>query len=441
MARGGNRRAGRRRDRSHGHPALVVLAFTRYRGDRADGWRAVSFYRRTGSIRYRPRCSAGCSDGPLALIGVAAAARSLGAEQRQFAQSALGKYLPRDVAKAILRDPERILLTGEKREIYVIFTDLEGFTALSHELKPEVVATLINRYLNALSEIVLAYGGTLDKFVGDAIVAFWGAPLSSDDDDGPRAPARGRSRFTRRERRFAPRPPMACRRSVSTRVGLHRGEAIVGNFGGEGRMQYTCVRRCDETPRPGWRTPTRALRSGVLVSAAAIGDASAEPLRFLGRVMLRGRSQTLDVYEALSGFDLAACRAFNEDIARFDAGDAHRIGGDRQPRRPTSRRRGAKESCRTAERLWAGRLQRRRLNVDSPLSAGHRRRRRTGVRQRGLADHSEGRPEIGMRKLRVVHHLSLGAGQCVAGSRSAPEFGEQARNQPGGGPASRRSSG
>lgn len=255
----------------------------------------------------------------LALIGVAAAARSLGAEQRQFAQSALGKYLPRDVAKAILRDPERILLTGEKREIYVIFTDLEGFTALSHELKPEVVATLINRYLNALSEIVLAYGGTLDKFVGDAIVAFWGAPLSSDDD-GPRA-LRAAVALHEAGEAFRASAPDGVPPIGQTRVGLHRGEAIVGNFGGEGRMQYTAFGDAMNTAAR-LENANKALRSGVLVSAAAIGDASAEPLRFLGRVMLRGRSQTLDVYEALSGFDLAACRAFNEDIARFDAGDA-----------------------------------------------------------------------------------------------------------------------
>jgi hypothetical protein len=114
------------------------------------------------------------------------AARALGTEQRKFAQSALGKYLPRDIAAQIMKDPASLSLTGEKREIFVLFTDLEGFTKLSHAIAPEMVASLLNRYLESLSDVVLRHGGTIDKFVGDAVVAFWGAPLARPDD-GERA--------------------------------------------------------------------------------------------------------------------------------------------------------------------------------------------------------------------------------------------------------------
>ena len=113
---------------------------------------------------------------------VGTAARGIGSEQRNFAQSALGKYLPGDIAKDIMKNPERLQLHGEKRDIIAVFSDLEGFTKLSHQIEPEMVALLLNRYLDLLSETVLAHGGTLDKFVGDAIVAFWGAPISRPDD-------------------------------------------------------------------------------------------------------------------------------------------------------------------------------------------------------------------------------------------------------------------
>src|SRR3546814_7995778 len=105
---------------------------------------------------------------------------------RAFAQSALGKYLPADVAAQIMRDPDQLSLHGERRNIYCVFTDLEGFTKLSHAVTPEMVARLLNEYLDRLSDIVLDHGGTIDKFVGDAIVAFWGATLSRADD-GERA--------------------------------------------------------------------------------------------------------------------------------------------------------------------------------------------------------------------------------------------------------------
>ncbi|MEA3060530.1 MAG: adenylate cyclase, partial [Sphingomonadales bacterium] len=111
----------------------------------------------------------------LAFGAVGTAARAVGSEQRRFAQATLGKYLPRDVAAEILKDPDRLTLTGEKRTILALFTDLEDFTKLSHAIAPERLSQLLNRYLDLQSETVLRHGGTIDKFVGDAVVAFWGA--------------------------------------------------------------------------------------------------------------------------------------------------------------------------------------------------------------------------------------------------------------------------
>ena len=102
-----------------------------------------------------------------------------------------------------------------------------------------MVALLLNRYLDMLSAVVLKYGGTIDKFVGDAVVAFWGAPISRPDD-GERAAKAARAMYEAGEefRRTVPQgvPPIG-----RTRVGIHFGEAIVGNLGGEGRIQYTAL--------------------------------------------------------------------------------------------------------------------------------------------------------------------------------------------------------
>ncbi len=229
-----------------------------------------------------------------AFAAVGSASRTIGAQERAFAQSALGKYLPRDIAAEILRDPERLALHGEKREIYCVFTDLEGFTKLSHAVTPETVARLLNNYLDRLSDVVLAYGGTIDKFVGDAVVAFWGAPISRPDD-AANAAAAARAMFEAgeafRTEMGAGVPPIG-----KTRVGLHFGEAIVGNFGGEGRIQYTALGDSMNTAAR-LEAANKQLFSSVLFSREAAERAGREDLIPLGRITLRGRSQPVDVFE------------------------------------------------------------------------------------------------------------------------------------------------
>jgi adenylate cyclase len=229
------------------------------------------------------------------LFGYAAvgtAARTIGSRQRAFAQSALGKYLPADIAAQIMRDPDQLSLHGERRNIYCIFTDLEGFTKLSHAVTPETVARLLNEYLDRLSDIVLDHGGTIDKFVGDAIVAFWGAPISRPDD-GEKAAAAAIAMSAAGERFRIDMaegvPPLGM-----TRVGLHVGDAIVGNFGGEGRIQYTALGDSMNTASR-LEAANKSLHTGILISAEAAEHAGRDDLVPMGRVTLRGRARPVDV--------------------------------------------------------------------------------------------------------------------------------------------------
>jgi adenylate cyclase len=230
------------------------------------------------------------------LFGYAAvgtAARTVGSRQRAFAQSALGKYLPADVAAQIMRDPDQLSLHGERRNIFCVFTDLEGFTKLSHAVTPETVARLLNEYLDRLSDIVLGHGGTIDKFVGDAIVAFWGAPLSRPDD-GPQAAAAAIALYEAGEKFRTDLaegvPPLGM-----TRVGLHVGDAIVGNFGGEGRIQYTALGDSMNTASR-LEAANKGLKTGVLISAEAAARSDRDDLIPMGRVTLRVRAQPVDVF-------------------------------------------------------------------------------------------------------------------------------------------------
>ncbi|HSJ77101.1 MAG TPA: adenylate/guanylate cyclase domain-containing protein, partial [Erythrobacter sp.] len=238
----------------------------------------------------------------IAFTAVTAAARAAGAVQRNFAAGALGKYIPRDIAQAIIDKPELLSLGGEKREIFVLFSDLEGFTKMSHAIAPEMVAKLLNRYLDLLSQVVLDHGGVIDKFVGDAVVAFWGAPISRTDD-GTRAAKAGYALWQAGE---------AFRREVAamdanlpligkTRVGLHYGEAVIGNFGGATRIQYTALGDSMNTAAR-LEAANKALDSAVMASREFAEASGLEWWRPMGRVRLRGRARAVDLFEPAPDF-------------------------------------------------------------------------------------------------------------------------------------------
>lgn len=253
----------------------------------------------------------------LAYAAAAAAARGVGSDQRRFAQATLGRYLPPEIARAIIRDPERLTLTGERRDIYALFSDIEGFTTLTHAIPPETTASLLNAYLDRISDVVLEHGGTIDKFVGDSVVAIWGAPIAreTDGDQAVRAAiaiARAGDAFT--AARADGGPPMG-----RTRVGVHRGQAIVGNFGGDGRIQYTALGDVMNTAAR-LEGANKAMGTQVLISEEAGQGLTGVVLRPLGRVSVRGRPAPLKVFDARPDLTEADAAHVGALIADFEDG-------------------------------------------------------------------------------------------------------------------------
>ncbi|QYJ07777.1 adenylate/guanylate cyclase domain-containing protein [Qipengyuania flava] len=238
----------------------------------------------------------------IAFSAVVSAARASGAVQRNFAQGALGKYLPREMAEEILEHPQLLSLHGEKKELYVLFSDLEGFTKMSHAIPPEMVAKLLNRYLDMLSDVVLEHGGVIDKFVGDAVVAFWGAPIARPDD-GERAASCGYALWQAgeafREEVAAMDPNLP--KIGKTRVGLHFGEAVVGNFGGDNRIQYTALGDSMNTAAR-LEAANKALDSSVMASREFADRSGLDWWRPMGCVILRGRAKPVELMEPAPDF-------------------------------------------------------------------------------------------------------------------------------------------
>ncbi len=253
----------------------------------------------------------------MALMASGTLARIVGAEQRKFAQGALGKYLPRDVAEQILRDPARLALQGERRPIFALFTDIEGFTSMCQSQPPEVVASTLNEYLDTMSDVVLKHGGTIDKFVADAVVAFWGAPLARPDDAARAlACAVEMAQAGERFKVATPERPAMGR----TRVGMHWGDVVVGNFGGEGRIQYTAL---GDSMNVAARLEgaNKTMKTAALVSGEAASQMGLENFRAMGRVRVRGRQKPIEVYEPIGAGTAVDDKVLAGLYAGFERGD------------------------------------------------------------------------------------------------------------------------
>ncbi len=157
-------------------------------------------------------------------------------KQKQMVQNVFSKYLPASVIDQLLKEPGRLKLGGEQKELTALFTDIEGFTTLSEKYPPEKLVYFLNAYLTEMTEILFKHEGTLDKYDGDAIKTFFGAPLYFPDH-AKRAcwvaiEMQGRLAQLRRQWKKSGRP------ELHMRVGVNTGSMVVGNMGSKNRMNY-----------------------------------------------------------------------------------------------------------------------------------------------------------------------------------------------------------
>ena len=159
--------------------------------------------------------------------------------QRAYLRKAFAQYLSPEVISELIEKPDALRLGGESKVITVLFSDMAGFTAISERLDPERLTLFMNEYLGIISEQILAQGGTLDKYVGDAVVAFWNAPLDIADHALRACIAACRIQ----EKLIEIGPELENRFGVAprTRIGIATGSAIVGNLGSNCRFAYTAV--------------------------------------------------------------------------------------------------------------------------------------------------------------------------------------------------------
>lgn len=259
--------------------------------------------------------------GPIVLsfISVTFVTFFLTEKERGFLRTAFSHYLSADVIKQIIADPDKLKLGGEQKYMTAMFTDIQGFSTISEKMTPIELVGLLNQYLTGMSDRVLEMGGTIDKYEGDAIIAFFGAPLDLEDHAKKAlqaAIAMKRIEAEMNERflaaKLAPSP-------LKTRFGINTGQMVVGNMGTEKKMNYTiigdAVNLAARLEGVNKRYGTYMCVSEETVNAAGSGFV----FRRLDRIRVVGKGTPIRIFELVEE-EGHIPEAFQKGLARFELG-------------------------------------------------------------------------------------------------------------------------
>lgn len=252
----------------------------------------------------------------IALIGAVVVNYATEGRQKAFIKSAFKHYLGPAVIDQIIEDPSRLQLGGEKRELTLFFSDIEKFSSFSEKLDPATLTSLLNEYLSDMTDIILEEGGYLDKYIGDAIVAYWNAPLSQPDHA-----IRACRTVLRCQRRLAEKREAYKQRTGATikaRIGMNTGEVTVGNMGSRDRFNYTVLGDAANLASR-LEGANKAFGTYAMISEATWSKTHGQFIgRELGRLRVVGRETPVRVYEIM-GFAGEALPAFMPEYERARA--------------------------------------------------------------------------------------------------------------------------
>ena len=215
--------------------------------------------------------------------------------EKEMIKRAFTRYVAREVVDEILKNPESLVLTGQRREVTVLFCDIRGFTPMAERLDPEAVVLLLNDFYNLMIETTFKHDGTLDKFLGDGVMCVFGAPIARADHamqavrtalDMQDGIAGLSSRFTREGR-----PPIAVG------IGVSAGEVVAGTVGSEDRMEYTAI---GDSVNLAARLESIAKPGQVLISQHTLDMVDDHvQAKAMGAIRVKGKEEEVEVYEVI----------------------------------------------------------------------------------------------------------------------------------------------
>ena len=240
--------------------------------------------------------------------------------QERFIRHSFRHYLSPVVIDQLLSNPERLKLGGERKELTIFFSDLQGFTRISEGLAPEELTHLLNEYLTAMTDIILEEEGTVDKFEGDAIIAFWNAPLdiANHAEKGVRAALRCQAQLQAMRHHFHAR----YGKNLVMRIGMNTGHAIAGNMGSSSRFDYTVLGDAVNLAAR-LEGANKFFGTRTMISQTTFNQLGSQfHCRELGRIRVVGRQEPVAVFEPLSfaGPPEKEYAAFGSGLRSFYAG-------------------------------------------------------------------------------------------------------------------------
>ena len=219
---------------------------------------------------------------------------------KRFITRVFGQYIPPELVDEMADRQTDISIQGEAREMTVLFSDVQGFTAIAENLQPQELTKLMNDLLTPLTAVIHQHRGTIDKYMGDAIMAFWGAPLASErhSNDAVRSAWEMQEAVAELHQSFASQglPP------IGMGIGLNTGPMFVGNMGSEFRMAYTVM---GDAVNLGSRLEglTRQYDVSILVSESTQKSATEFSFREIDRVIVKGKQRPITIFEPLGPTD------------------------------------------------------------------------------------------------------------------------------------------
>jgi len=286
--------------------ALAAGVFMRFC---VTGWQAVILFAMGAAVPagagflayangYWLRVADPLASAMFALLGAFIVNYATEGRQKRFIKNAFRQYLSHAVIEKLIRDPNHLKLGGEARELSIYFSDIQGFTSISEGLSPENLTALLNEYLTAMSDIIMEQGGTIDKYEGDAVIAFWNAPLDLADH-----PVRAvRSALLCQAKLAEMRPLLRQRagRDLFCRIGLNTGKVVVGNMGSHQRFNYTFLGDAGNLAAR-LEGVNKQFGTYIMVSDFTRSRIKGDEFRFreLSRVQVVGRKEPVQVYEPM----------------------------------------------------------------------------------------------------------------------------------------------
>ncbi|MDR1142870.1 MAG: CHASE2 domain-containing protein [Spirochaetaceae bacterium] len=238
-------------------------------------------------------------------------------KEKQFINKALSTYVSKEVVTELVANPSMLQLGGSKRQMSAIFTDIQGFSTIAEQLDPEQLVRLLNRYLTKMSDVIMANRGTIDKYEGDAIIAFFGAPVYREDHAALACRSavemkKAEAELNRviMEDRLSPAP-------IYTRIGINTGEMVVGNMGTSSKMNYTIMGNAVNLAARLEGVNKQYHTGGILISEYTKNEIGDEFIcRSLDRIRVVGITTPVRLYELLGLRDDAG------EAASFVRGEA-----------------------------------------------------------------------------------------------------------------------